>query len=68
MAQPDKPSDAPSLEDLVHKTDEPERSAHPSMFRFGLNDQNYLQGAHVTPTWRHKLYWFLRKLIDWIHP
>ncbi len=66
--KPPTKSSAPPLEDLVHPTEGAQDNRHPSMFRFGLQGGNYLQARPPTPTWRHKVYWFLRRCIDWIHP
>lgn len=59
-------SDGPPLKDLVREVETDDK--RPS-FHFHLDGQSYyLKNPRVAVTWRHKLYWGLRSLIDWIHP
>jgi hypothetical protein len=43
--------------------------AHPNEeVEFRLDGYYSLDISMPPPTWRHRLYWFLRRIIDRIHP
>ena len=68
MSEPPPLPTTPPLEDLVRhevRDDEVEDIATET---FELGGSFYLRPRLPKPTWRHKLYWFLRSCIDWIHP
>lgn len=58
-------SDGPPLKELVRSAEVDDKQ---DSFPVLLGGHYYLKADYPRPTWRHKLYWFLRSLIDWIHP
>ena len=68
MSDPPKPT-TPPLEALIQEARVSGRAeVPPDEFTFHLGGYYHLKPTLALPTWRHKVYWFLRKLIDWIHP
>ena len=66
MSDPKSPDSVPPLGDLTRPDKVAKPSEHPSIH--ALHPGYYIRDKPFDPTWRHKLYYALRKLIDWIHP
>jgi hypothetical protein len=73
MKQPPKSSSAPPIDVLRRESQEVHEDelepVNPEEFAFHVGGSYFhLKPRLVVPSWRHRLYWALRSLIDWIHP